>query len=148
MIDLPQAWGRELGSGAGRPRLVGVAVCLGVTLWLGCGGRSGPARYDIQGSVTYQGKPVPAGRLVFEPDAEKGNKGPASYADIKDGRYATPRGKGMVGGPHVVRITGTDGKASGESPQGSMLFPEFKTKADLPKEAAKKDFDVPAAARP
>ena len=89
-------------------------------LVLGCSGSSGPPRYPVEGSVTYDGKPVPAGQIVFEPDSTAGNQGPASYATIDHGRFATPRGKGTVGGPHRVRITGTDGQASGESPHGSI----------------------------
>ena len=120
-----------------------LAAALAVSLTVGCGGPGGPARYDVEGQVTYGDQPVPAGRVVFEPDPAKGNKGPASYAEINDGSYATESGKGTVGGPHVVRILGTDGVANEESPGGNMLFSPFQTTADLPKEAATQDFEVP-----
>lgn len=113
----------------------------------GCGGSSGPERYPLQGAVTYDGQPVPGGSIEFEPDGSKGNRGPAGYATIENGRYATLPEKGIVGGPHVVRITGTDGKATGESPYGTPLFPQYKTTADLPREAGSHDFNVPAEER-
>lgn len=123
--------------------VAGAMLALG--LLAGCGGPAGPARYDVEGVVTYDGKPVPAGRVVFEPDSAKGNQGPACYADIEDGKYASPSGKGTVGGPHVVRINGSNGVPHDESPLGTALFPEYRTNVDLPKETATHDFDVPAS---
>ena len=128
-------------------RRAGCGVFLAVVIaWLtaGCGGSGGPARYDLSGKVSYGGKPVPAGRIVFEPDGAKGNSGPASYAEIHDGRYAAPRGKGTVGGPHRVRIAGFDGHGAGESPEGAPLFSEYRTTAKLPTQDGTRDFDVPA----
>jgi len=120
------------------------AIAAIATLILGCGAPSGPPRYDLEGSVTYGGKPVPAGRVVLEPDSDKGNSGPASYGEIKDGRYVTEPGKGTVGGPHVARISGTDGVPQAEVPQGLPLFGEYRTTVDLPRQSASHDFDVPA----
>jgi hypothetical protein len=125
--------------------IASLVFCL-TAVWLapGCGGSSGPIRYPLEGAVTYDGQPVPGGTIEFEPDSSKGNRGPAGYATIENGRYATSPGKGTVGGPHIVRITGTDGKASGESPYGAPIFPLHKATADLPRESATHDFDVPA----
>src|SRR5215204_5622413 len=88
------------------------AACLRVT----CGCGSGERQYHLSGAITYQGKPVPAGTIVFEPDATKNNEGAASYAKIKAGRFDTRAegGKGTVGGPHLVRIMGLDGVPRGE----------------------------------
>jgi len=113
-----------------------------IAFTIGCG-PGGPPRYDISGSITYNGKPVPGGRIVFEPDREQNNHGPASYAVIKDGHYATDSGKGPVGGPHIVRIMGRDGVSTFESPHGTTIFPEYRTKVDLPREDTGKDFEVP-----
>lgn len=113
----------------------------------GCGGPSGPPRYDVRGSVTFSGKPVPAGSIVFEPDPEQGNTGPACYASITAGHYATPHGEGTVGGPHIVRITGTDGIAQGEFPEGRTLFTEYRTAVDLPKDSSTQDFAISKTAK-
>ena len=112
----------------------------------GCGS-DGPPRYDLSGAATYQGKPIPGGRIMLQPDAKQGNQGPGSVADITDGRYRTRRGKGTVGGPHIVTVFGTDGTVPTEEDDKS-LFPPYRTKVDLPKEDATLDFDVPAAVRP
>tara|TARA_B100000809_G_scaffold258850_1_gene302766 strand:+ start:1210 stop:1545 length:336 start_codon:yes stop_codon:yes gene_type:complete len=92
-------------------------VLLLATLLAGCGSRSsGPQRYNISGAVTWGGKPVPAGRIIFEPDPSQGNKGPAAYMDIQDGRFVNQRGKGTVGGNLIVRILGNDGIPVAELP--------------------------------
>lgn len=104
---------------------------------------AGPVRYRVSGSVTFAGKPVPAGRIVFEPDRAAGNSGPAAYGSIVAGRFATYPRMGAVEGPHVVQISGFDGKASGELSEGRPLFPEHTTSATVPARAATIDFVVP-----
>src|SRR5688500_11969800 len=83
-------------------------------LLAGCS--SGERTYHLSGAVSYQGKPVPAGHIVFEPDTKSGNSGGPGFAKIKDGRYDTSilDGRGTVGGPHVVIIHGLDGVPRGE----------------------------------
>jgi hypothetical protein len=108
----------------------------------GCGGSDGPPRYDLQGAVQFDGKPVPAGEVFLQPDASQGNVGPGSLALIKDGRYRTDPGKGVVGGPYVVRILGFDGIAAGDSTAGSSLFPQYETVVDFPKQATTHDFTI------
>ncbi|MGQ9504747.1 MAG: hypothetical protein ACUVQG_06520 [Thermogutta sp.] len=114
---------------------------------MGCGERR-PTLYHVSGTVTFGGKPVPAGSIIFEPDTSKGNQGPAGFAAIKNGRYDTrDAGRGTVGGPHVVRITGLDGVPAEELPQGTPLFPEYTTQIDLPKKELTQDFDVPTTGK-
>ncbi len=114
----------------------------------GCGGvDEGPARYHVAGAVTYQGEPIPRGTIQFQPDGTKGNSGPASDAEIVDGRYDTSKqGTGTIGGPHIVVIQGFDGKANPEEELllGMPLFSDFRTEADMPKsvEIGNVDFKV------
>ena len=116
-------------------------------LLVGCGGDDGPPRADVSGTVTFKGQPVPVGKIFFEPDTAKGNSGPQAFADIKDGKYSTAEsGKGVVGGPHLVRISGWDGKAQGDMTMGNSIFVDYRTVVDLPKEAAVLDFLVPESA--
>ena len=106
---------------------------------------SGPKTYHLKGTVTYQGKPVPAGNILFEPDGSQGNEGQAGFAKIKDGKYDTSlEGQGVLGGPHQVRITGFDGVPRGELLLGIPLFPDYTTTAELPQKEAVQDFEVPA----
>ncbi|MEA1951700.1 MAG: hypothetical protein U9N87_09960 [Planctomycetota bacterium] len=99
----------------------------------------------MEGTVTIAGKPVPAGEVQFEPDASKENRGPQSRAKIKDGKYSTPRGKGPVAGPAVVRIRCFDGNSGPESPMGTRMAKPFETKIDLPEDDSSQDFEVPAS---
>lgn len=111
----------------------------------GCGG-GGPAQYHVSGEVTFHGEPVPAGVIRFLPDTAQGNQGPAGYAPIEGGRYTTGRaGRGTVGGPHAVVISGYDGQPdpSGESTHGAPLFADHHTTADLPTTTTKLDFHLP-----
>lgn len=121
-----------------------LAVAAATAALTGCGD-GGPPRYRVSGSATYAGQPIPAGSIVFQPDGAKGNKGPAGFATIKDGKYDTREGgKGVIGGPHQVRIAGFDGVKKEDMPDGAPLFPEFNTDLDLPKDKDfQKDFDVP-----
>lgn len=112
-----------------------------VALLVGCGGER---TYNISGMVTFQGKPVPAGQIVFEPDSSAGNKGAAAFAKIKDGHYDTSsEGRGTVGGPHLVRIHGRDGIPRGELLNGLPLFRDYQTKVELPKKSGEQNFEVP-----
>ena len=61
---------------------------LGIFLTVAGCGKSGPARFDLHGEVKYKGKPLPAGVLIFDPDAKRGNDGPQGYALVKDGIHA------------------------------------------------------------
>jgi hypothetical protein len=112
-----------------------VAVCCG------CGGGGDDVdRHDVSGSVTFDGQPVPKGRIIFEPDASAGNSGATGVADIVDGKYDTATGgKGTIGGPHVARLEGRDAS-------GGLLFVDHTEKVDLPKQAGTHDFQVPASA--
>lgn len=112
----------------------------------GCGGGNSPPRYHIAGNVTFAGKPVPVGAILFTPDGAKDKSSVAGYAMIKNGKYNTSaEGKGVSGGPQIVHITGFDGVSSELWPHGKPLVPEYVTKMDLSKEKTTLDFDVPAA---
>lgn len=118
-------------------------VFLSVT---GCGGGAeGPPRYNIAGTVTHKGVPVPQGFIQFQPDGSKGNSGPAGSATIVDGKFDTATsGQGTIGGPHTVVISGFDGQADieNELPFGKPMFADHKSEMDLPKENHQYDFKV------
>ena len=130
-----------------RPIFVGCGVLAGLLLLVGCKGDSGPARYDLTGKVTYNGEPVPAGYILMEPDKSKGNDGPGANADIKDGVYKTRPKQGAVGGPHILSVSGFDGKPQGlgpgHNPMGKPLFANVRVTVDLPKDASIYDIVVP-----
>lgn len=124
---------------------------LGSTLMLaslmmtaGCG-EEGLKRYDVSGTVTYKGEPVPAGMIQFMPDNAKGNSGPPGNATIEDGKFDTAaEGLGTVGGPHKVVVDVYDGEAQGgDFPQGRPIFRGYQTEIDLPEEATTIEIEIP-----
>lgn len=115
-------------------------------LLVGCG-QSGPLLFDVSGAVTYNGQPIPAGTVLFQPDASQGCSGPAGIAVIRNGRYDTAEksGRGVVGGPHIVQVIGFDGKPVDDMcPDGEPLFPDYTITIELPKENTSHDISVPA----
>ena len=124
--------------------LLVIAVLHSVT---GCS-KSGRDRYGLSGTVTYAGKPIPIGDMIFKPDSSRGNSGPGSSADVSNGHYQVPSQYGVVGGPYVVTISGFDRKpvTIGEElrPSGSPLFQEYQVSIELPKAEVVKDFEIAA----
>jgi hypothetical protein len=112
---------------------------------VGCGGSQ---LVEVSGEVTFDGKPVPAGRIYFTTDTTKGNDGPQGFAEIHDGKFDTRKnGRGAWGGPTVVSIKGFDGNMEGAgNAVGRPLFKEHKVSIDLPRESCTQNFTVPAAA--
>lgn len=116
-------------------------------LLVGCGRSS----YKLSGTVTFDGKPVPKGEIVFMPDPEAGNRGPGVLADIVDGRYELPLDKGHIGGAYIARLTGFDGAPQKSKelvdPRGTPLFVDHTEKLTLPEESGTRDFMVPPQAK-
>lgn len=120
----------------------GVIGIVCVLSTFGCGGRNdGPSRYRVSGAVTFDGKPIPAGVIVFSPDLAKKNDGPQGMAEIRDGKFDTSwgTGKGVVGGPMLITVGGT------ETPDGKPLC-RYEFTADLPRENTTRDIAVPKSA--
>ena len=107
----------------------------------------GPSFNDVSGTVTFDGKPVPAGRIYFNPDFSKGNDGPQGFADIKDGKYDTRnKGQGHAGGPMVISVEGFDGKSENPDSVGKPIFVAYEIKRELPKGPSVQALEVPASA--
>ncbi|MEW4564741.1 hypothetical protein AB1K70_19530 [Bremerella sp. JC770] len=80
-------------------------IAVSVLFVAGCSGASdGPERAVVSGSVTYQGKPLESGDILFTPVA--GNDSPAAGAVITDGQYVTTNKGGVPMGKFQVKITG------------------------------------------
>lgn len=136
--------------GAGTPAAgrLAVPVCLvaaaALAFGFGCN-RPGLGRHALRGKVTIGGQPMPAGEIMFEPDAARGGKGPGTIAFVKDGRYETLPGRGHAGGPHVLRIKAFDGKPQPEKMlmYGEELFHGYVMPAELPRASATFDITLP-----
>jgi hypothetical protein len=135
-------------SGSGGQRVsvaIGFLVGIVVLAPTGCGSSSGPQRYDLSGNVTWNGQPVAAGAITFEPLDMPDRLGDG-FAHIRNGQFDTSvDGRGHFGGPHKVIITGSSGTLidprnpdSGTRP----LFTPYETTVDLPKKRSTQDFTV------
>lgn len=135
---------RLLTSSLGVRVLALTACCLALAV-AGCGDSS---KSRVSGTVTFQGKPIPKGKIYFTPDAKKSNTGPTGYADIVNGSYDTGS-KGSMPSPTgavVVRVEGfEDIQGTGEISMRPLFFP-WEKDADLPGGASTQNFDVPAIA--
>lgn len=114
---------------------------------LGCGGDTGPARFQLSGKVTFAGQPVKFGSIQFDPD--KGNEGPQGFAEIRDGVFDTAKGgQGAVRGKIVAKINGYESapvSANSEEPIPA-LFVNYEVHFEMQDKATAKDFDVPKLA--
>ncbi len=100
---------------------------------IGCGPK-GPQRYEHWGTITFQGKPIPAGEIRFDPDLV-GNDGPAGYAVIKNGQFDTRlrSESGAGAGKYRARVFAADGIEAPEAPVGKMIFSsQVEISLDLP----------------
>ncbi len=113
----------------------------------GCGS-SGPTTYRRSGTVMFDGKLVPLGKVYFEPDVAAGGSGPSGFADIRAGKYDTSdNGKGSVSGPMIIRVSGySDQDKDAISGYGKPLFVEYQTKAEMPTSKSEYNIEVPASA--
>jgi hypothetical protein len=142
------------------------AVVLGCSIILasglaGCGSAGGaPGTYELSGAIEYKGEPIPGGTIMLIPDNTQGNQGTAGLAEIKDGQYKTVSGRGVQGGPYILRLNAHDdnpvpvpGADPSEGPRArpTPLFPaDSEMKVTLP--PGEKTFDIevvlsPSAAR-
>ena len=108
--------------------LGGVALVAALGAFAGCSKQDAPLRYNVSGAVTLDGQPIPYGEVLFTPDAAKNHSGPQGIAPIRDGRYDTGAsgGKGVAGGPTVVRVTGF-------ASEGGKLLCDVELPAELPR---------------
>ena len=91
-----------------------VLFCIGGVLAssvIGCE-KSGPKMIQVEGKVTYKGKPVPRGWVTFHPDAKKGNQSmEVPKGDIDpDGTYhvITRLAEGITPGWYHVAVNAAD----------------------------------------
>ena len=95
-----------------RGRYAGFALGLLAAMLAGCGSRSGLDLGRVSGKVTYQGRPVRNGTVVFVPDESKGTAGPTGMGIIDgDGEFVlttSDSGDGTIVGFHNVGITGLE----------------------------------------
>ncbi len=103
---------------------------------------------QLSGTVTFKGKPVPAGYISFMPDTTGGNLGQVKVAQIHDGAYdtAVETNPGISPGAMVIRIAGFDGKKQKGFSQGKQIFNPYEVRATVADGTSTLDFTVPPSA--
>ncbi|GHT26100.1 hypothetical protein FACS18942_02880 [Planctomycetales bacterium] len=124
--------------------LLFVLLCSLFLPLFGCGEKL----QGFSGSVTYGGKPLPAGIITFGPDAEHGNlMGAANVAAIKDGRYALPVNQGISGGWYRVSVESTEHVDGAEGGSEKHLIPPYSFSHEFKPDEKTFDIEIPAAAK-
>ncbi|UUO07751.1 hypothetical protein M4951_05430 [Blastopirellula sp. J2-11] len=113
------------------------AIATTILLAVGCAEKASVNQFDVSGVVTFDGKPVPHGSIIFQPDEAQGNAGPYGSAMIKDGKFDTrvDNGTATIGGPHLISIEAFDGvepnqdyapygRSIGDSYQEAFVLPQ------------------------
>ncbi len=128
---------------ASRGLFVAATVAV-LAIMAGCGPAAPPPEPDsVHGRVTFKGKPVGSGKIIFSSDPAKGFTGADGWAPILDGVYDTNvGGYGTRGGKLVARL---EGGLPG-APQGELLFSNYDAPVEVPKGRFELNFDVPASA--
>jgi hypothetical protein len=83
----------------------------------GCGPGTPLGRQSVSGTVTLDGKPLPAGSIMFEP---QGSQGALGGAAVTDGKFTIATQGGLPPGTYIVRISAAapKGKAAADGPPG------------------------------
>ena len=88
--------------------IMSIVVCGTLATGAGCNGRVAQPVHRVTGRVTYAGRPIVSGQVLFTPDGRQGNSGPQGLATINDGRIDTrgTKAPGIRGGPMIVQVSG------------------------------------------
>jgi len=137
-------------AGGLEPGVVAIGLTLvAMAVAAGCGQRD---RFNVVGTVTFAGKPVPAGTVTFLPVGSAPPGRVAGSCSILAGKYATRSGRSPGSGPHRAVVDGYDGvayqsrmgEATVDHPLGKPLFPAHVVEVDLPaKNGTLIDIQVP-----
>ena len=94
-----------------------------ITLLLaGCGSK-GPAKYEVTGTVTYEGQPLDRGSIALVPVNTKQR---AVEVPIANGKYSirAPEGEATVR-IYATRVTGPFNKEMGAAPETQYLHDNY-----------------------
>ncbi len=113
--------------------LLGMSVLMAFVA--GCDG--GIAQYEVTGQLTFEGEPVPQGRIIFTPRTGPDGYGAQGVARVDAGKIISHDEKRMIGGKYQIQIIGFDGipyqDGSGATiPYGRPLFLPLRTELELP----------------
>jgi hypothetical protein len=103
-------------------------------------------RYQVSGTVTFDGQPVAEGEIRFSPDNTKGNTGPQGYAAIKNGNFKTLKETGVIVGPMYATVTAVDPIKGEEKNDGSssrkIIFENWNYAFEMPAQSHVLDLKI------
>ncbi|WP_165071329.1 hypothetical protein [Paludisphaera rhizosphaerae] len=73
-----------------------------VLAFTGCGGDEEFAREAVEGTISFDGKPMEGGVVAFVPTE---GAGPGAGGEIEAGRFSIAGSEGPTPGPHLVTVT-------------------------------------------
>ena len=97
-------------------------LCCASLFLASCGEKGHAPLAPVRGHVSYQGKPLVSGTVVFTPDAQRGGCGPQAWAKIgPDGSFelSTAGVTGATPGWHRVTVAGASVPARYHDPDRS-----------------------------
>ncbi len=113
----------------------------------GCGGE-GLDRRRIQGTVTFEGKPVEVGAVLFEPTQSVGTIAPTAYLRVQDGKFDTGE-EGPIPGKYKVIVGGYDPSQKQVDSDGvthtAQLFNDYTFEVEMPPPGNTLHIEVPAS---
>jgi hypothetical protein len=112
---------------------------------IGCN-PGGVKRYQVSGTVTFDGQPVAEGEIRFSPDSTKGNTGPQGYAAIENGKFKTLKETGVIVGPMYATVTAVDPIKGEEKNDGSssrkIIFENWNYAFEMPAQSHLLDLKI------
>jgi len=107
---------------AGRSRSLMAAVLVAaVSVTVGCAKKDPFGRQPLEGTVSWEGKPIAVGAIALEP-AEGQPAG--ANASIRDGKFSMTRETGPCPGKYNVWIRAFDhGSADTNAPEAKQILP-------------------------
>jgi hypothetical protein len=113
----------------------------------GCGGE-GLDRERIQGTVTFEGKPVERGAVLFEPTQSVGTIAPTVYLRVQDGTFDTGD-EGPIPGKYKVIVGGYQTAKTHVDSDGvthtAQLFNDYTFEVEIPPPGNTLHIEVPAS---
>jgi prepilin-type N-terminal cleavage/methylation domain-containing protein/prepilin-type processing-associated H-X9-DG protein len=118
-----------------------------LSLAIGCSG-DGLNRHRVQGSVTFDGKPLETGAIFFEPTATVGTIAPTTYLAVRNGKYDAGE-EGPIAGTYRVRVGGWDESRQTIDDEGrstpTQLFDDYVFEVEIPPPNNTLDVEVPVS---
>jgi hypothetical protein len=124
--------------------------CCVIVPWLaGCGSGEPFERFEVAGTVVYQGNPVEHGSIRLEPTDAGGEEAPTTYAKVEGGEFYIPKDEGPAAGTYNLYVSGFDHSKMDPNPPPHVpietpeLFPTYQTQVEIPPPDGELEVEVP-----